>query len=269
MLDLVLKAVRSLFNKCEKMISDAVEESKSPYWENVQDKPFESNLRTGELLNALVHFGDSQLTEMVNTSNNTPVLNEMYTVNWNGTDYECMAVQPDYGGIIAITLGNLAMLGIEPINDANEPFLIVFATKPNEDGKLAISFLKSDEPTTALVTINGLFGELKLLDEQYLQESAKSALYIWCDPFSNSGESHLQNTGDYYKILTAVRVGRTVYLGFGNNELARAVFVGNSMFYNSHLVFIGVAGGYENGVEKRVLYTYEVHPDGKIYRYEV
>lgn len=268
MLDLVLKAVRSLFNKYDKKIADAVEKSKSPYWENVQDKPFENNLRTGELLNTIVHFGDSQLMEMVNTSNNTPVPNEMYTVNWNGKDYECMAVQPDYGGISAITLGNLAMLGIEPINDANEPFLVVFATKPNEDGKLEISFLKSDEPTTARVTINGLFGELKLLDEQYLQESAKTALFVPCGQ-SDSGVISLYNTGDYYKILTAIRAGRTVYLTYGNDRI-RAVYIGQNNHYTDEMQFLCMETILESGTEVgREVCVYGVNPDGSVVRYKL
>ena len=270
MFDLILKAIRSLFNKYDKKIADAVEESKRPSWGNVQNKPFENNQSNGELLKTTVYFGEEQAKTFSATSARIPIMNEMYTVNWNGTDYECMAVNPDsslFDG--AVVLGDLSIFGISSPVGSGNPFIIAFTADPDNADNAQIIVFRLDSSESASITITGTFGELKQLNEQFLQESAKSALYIHSSR-DTMGNLRLASPGDYYKIAAAVEAGRTVYLAVGNEENINAVFAGYDPESNSHFDFLGVSGRFENGIlTGRYLNAYVVGPDGNIREYEL
>ena len=96
----------------------------------------------------------------------------LYTVNWNGVEYECWAVDSGTGAVI---LGNLA--AFEGVGDTGQPFLIMVSANgaPISDGRYgAVVSLNGESEVSISIT-----GEVQVpIKEKYLPEQVGSAVVI-------------------------------------------------------------------------------------------
>lgn len=121
MFDLILKAIRSLFNKCEKMIAEVVE---SLTWNNLKDKPFGEETRTTILDTVVILDADGDGSAFVTTPlEAVPVVGAKYRVRWADSYYDCEGQDLSASlGQPCVAIGNLGMLSGS--GDSGEPFVI-------------------------------------------------------------------------------------------------------------------------------------------------
>lgn len=243
MFDLILKAIRSMLRKIEIA-------AKTPLWENVQDKPFEDKRYTGVLFNKTLYFNE---ISAVTTLDALPILGETYTVRWKGTEYQCIANAMNYGGSLAMYLGNIEAFGGEK---TEEPFVFVFNLAGQSDNPrhtTVYNYNYSDAAEEVAVNIKGMTGEVKKIDELFLPEAAKTALYIKADI---AVVNPTYDASQYGLIKEAVRNGRTVYLIDKYDDIV-ATFLNQYLGNNDAFEFVGM--GWSGSIV-----SYKLWDDGSI-----
>lgn len=111
---------------------------------------------------------------------------ETYKVSWDGATYECACV--DFNNMPAI--GNFSIVGAG--TDTGEPFLIVIANGPNDQG---IQIATADTSASHTFSISGIVAQIVKIDDKYLAISETidlSSLSEW------TGEQK-QNLYDKFK----------------------------------------------------------------------
>lgn len=123
-------------------------------WNDLTDKPFgESESIVNILPNGVTYNED--LPGFMGVATAIPAVGEMYTVMFNGTNYDTIAM--DIEGVGAV-LGNLALVGGEA---TDEPFLIAFAV--NEGQSMAVA-MTLDGAQEASIAVYGKVKTVKKLD---------------------------------------------------------------------------------------------------------
>lgn len=229
--------------------------AKTPFWENVQNKPFEDRRYTGVLLNKTLLFNETPL--VTTTVDALPILGETYTVRWKGTEYQCIARTANYTGTLSICLGNLELLDGEK---TEEPFVFIFDAMGQSDNPRHITVFNydySDAAEEAATNIKGMLGEVKKIDELFLPEAAKTALYIKTD---TSVVNPTYDARQYGLIEEAARNGRTIYLLNKYGDIV-ATFLNHYLGNNDVFEFVGM------GYDGRII-TYKLLSNGKIEKTE-
>lgn len=140
-------------------------------WNDLTDKPFGEVEKEGYIIpetTLALSGGDGYLFEQ-------PAAlwanGQSYNVNWNGTDYNCIAAELDVTGEgnIGYLLGNMAAMGGD---DTGEPFLIV-GLNSSVDGAwgLAYDFAGAE---TATFSVYGLGVFTEKIEEKYISNNART-----------------------------------------------------------------------------------------------
>ena len=130
-------------------------------WENLPDKPFGFEVTEN---GTIVEETTIEITEDTNGFYTGPlpffdlIRGKTYTVNWNGTPYECVAVDDGYGGE---ALGNFYIPGMG--DDTGEPFLIVEENYGEFRGIFSAV-------GTHIFSITGYTEKLTHLDSMYIKD---------------------------------------------------------------------------------------------------
>ena len=98
----------------------------------------------------------------------TPIIDEIYAVEWNGIIYQCPAKYVEMDGVSSILFGNSYMFD-EEMTDI--PFMVLIvpgAFREQLEGASAIVYI-FDGATEATLRINGKVETVKALDPKYLQ----------------------------------------------------------------------------------------------------
>ena len=91
----------------------------------------------------------------------------IYTVTYNGVEYECSAAEGDFDGITVLTLGNGSAIGFPGVTD--DPFFAIILPEEiaEESGGGGI-FISLDDATSVTLSISGNGGTVHKLDNKYL-----------------------------------------------------------------------------------------------------
>lgn len=137
-------------------------------WNDLEDKPFgEINVSTGELTFELVDENAEHIIENFELE-----VGAEYTVNWNGVEYKCTAIDglklmPDASAMFSkyVFIGNLG--DITGVN-TGEPFVIgtLTLTETNE----TFTMVNSLDETLTSVTLSIIYTQLKYLDNKYIKD---------------------------------------------------------------------------------------------------
>ena len=139
-------------------------------YDDLKDKPFYTERAVGTVLPETNIIPNSDMQATIGTKLSRMFAGETYTVNWNGTSYECVCSEMTEAGTAIAVLGNLGLLtGGE---DTGEPF-IVMAASP--DWNEAVSAMGGyavvyalDGSTIATLSIEGLTEIAHTLDPSYV-----------------------------------------------------------------------------------------------------
>ena len=98
--------------------------------------------------------------------------NRSYTVNWNGTEYECVAQEMDIGdGLNCLVLGDVGGLMGEPMT--GEPFvMLVIPSEMVSVMNAGVLIYSLEGLTEATLSIRGMTEVVHQLDEKYIPKSA-------------------------------------------------------------------------------------------------
>lgn len=143
---------------------------------------------------------------------------KVYTVNFNGTDYECTAVAENIEGIPTVLLGNAAALGG---TDTSEPFFI--AEHPEWVAKVQGYYalcVALDGSATPTMSIKGDY--IHKLSSQYVGIETSHLLVN----ATGSADASIEFDTPFLDVYIALTYGRQVY----------AVFEGNTGGVNANVI---------------------------------
>lgn len=170
-----------------------------PNWEQndptqpdyVKNRPFYSDLQNKVILHhtftmSYIVFDESTgdgawendgMMHVITNSNDKLIIGNTYTVNFNGTDYLCVAFEAE--GLVA--LGN--QIVVDGITDTGEPFVIAQDIDGSLIGASGFIMIVIDMPNPSVSTtveysvqIDGLTGLIKTIDPIYLPDDIGSSL---------------------------------------------------------------------------------------------
>ena len=130
-------------------------------WNDLTDKPFDSEVVIGDILPTMTLTAD----EEGNISGPSIQLKDgkTYSVNWNGTVYDCVCLETSENGYPLYILGNIGAITGSDLT--SEPFII--ASAPSE----GMSMYKDlNGETTVTVSIIGEIENITKLDGKFLPE---------------------------------------------------------------------------------------------------
>ena len=141
-------------------------------WNDLTDKPFD----TVEKEDYIIPETTVAMTEGQGLLMSPPAAawagSRAYTVNWNGTDYNCTSIEMEDAGITGYILGNMAILDGE---DTGEPFLIMGFNEPN-DGMGGCYAVCADMTgaESATFSVHGMGQFVETLPEKYLPKTVRA-----------------------------------------------------------------------------------------------
>ena len=134
-----------------------------------QDRTHYSHISVMDILPecSMIYAGDS-VGIVTQDFQGTPIIDEIYAVEWNGIIYQCPARYVERDGVSSILFGNSYMLDEEM---SEIPFMVLVVPEAFRDqieGASAIIYV-FDGTTEATLRINGKVESVKALDPKYLQ----------------------------------------------------------------------------------------------------
>lgn len=115
---------------------------------------------------------DDDIGGFLVSSNPNLEIGKSYTLNYNGTEYTCVAQDISFmGGDGSVGLGNLDML--QESGDTGEPFF--FGSVPESGASMLVPF---DGATSVTISIMGGSEVIHHLDEKYLPESVATKEWV-------------------------------------------------------------------------------------------
>lgn len=153
----------------------------------------------------------------------------VYTVNFNGTEYDCTAVHGD--NMSGVALGNVgAMLEGMPVTD--DPFIFMAISEEDREnfaGACAM-VVPLDGSTTFTLSIKGEKAEIHTIPAEYIQKV--EPLYVQ----ANGSTS----TVSCKKIVECIKAGIPVFFLTGVDGVAGTVALNLSMFTDDYVTFTGI-----------------------------
>lgn len=147
------------------------------------------------------------------------VAGAMCTVIYNGTDYECKAVdfhefQPE-APIKGCMLGNMDAMGVTGIDGSNPnaPFLMVAFANDFADGSYG-SFLPFDGATSVTIAVSSVVETYKTIDPNYLPKPESPYVIVKAIVNTTTGNQFTPDTVSmtYAEVLAAVKADKLVRL---------------------------------------------------------
>lgn len=142
---------------------------------------------------------------------------EQYTVNWNGTEYNCTCVELDSGtGIKAPILGNAGALGMG--DDTGEPFL--FAISPPdmvEEAGYGAGVYAFDGSTELTISITGMVETVTPIPQKYLPKPVflyTDGTYLYKTPDTTDANNLLIKS----ELASLIESGRTIYVCHNSDD---------------------------------------------------
>ena len=143
-----------------------------------EDKPFYEEIVEGDVLpETTVAFdpdagGMGYVTEPYASY---PTAENVYTVYWNGTPYECVAGDIEADGVPSVGLGNLAVFGG---TETDDPFALVFVPRDVAEsygGLYCIAFDLSGA-SSATIRVTGTVSIIHPIDSKFIQSAKNSSI---------------------------------------------------------------------------------------------
>lgn len=181
-------------------------------WNDLTDKPFGEVEKEGYIIpetTAILSNGEGYLAERPAA---LWVSGQTYIVNWNGTDYNCTAMETDDEGATIYALGNMAMFGGD---DTGEPFSIMALNAP-VDGMYALLYDLSGA-NSATFSVYGLGEFIEPIAEKYLPTTIPRTVIV---DMTIDGDFIVVNSGDFDIVKAAFVSGSPVFARLTTSEVA-------------------------------------------------
>ena len=138
------------------------------------------------------------------------VIGQEYTVNWNGTEYTCTAIDSSaVGEVGGYVLGNIGtMTGGE---DTGEPFVLIIPGADIEvtQSGVAAAVIPLDGTSEGTVAIFGMTEVVTPIAKKYLTNVVEPFIVVF--EFENINSSALSASKSYYECLAAIKNHKPIY----------------------------------------------------------
>lgn len=193
-------------------------------WNDLTDRPFGKVEKEGYIYREPTIIPEETGNMIADAPAALWVDGRTYTVNWNGTDYNCTATKMDTGeGFFLFLLGNMVAAGGD---DTGEPFFLALSNI--EMGGYWGSVVDLTGADSMVFSVYGLGEFTETIDEKYLPKTS-NVFYAEIQAYQDSNSpniiARLVPDISYIAVKKAIRAGKQVYLKYSGSDEIYGSFI--------------------------------------------